>query len=167
MLDSVGLSGPFPTFWASMRSLCLLRISHTNLTGLLPASLGAIGGNGTCMKTLYLHNNRLFGPVPREIFTRGNLSTLFLGNNMLSGPLPQEVTLCTSLQSLDLEGNLMTWTRVGVRAFLGNAATYVLESWQQLLRGHRPKHIPCRTTSGIRNLVLSNNMFSGAPPAFR
>jgi len=139
MLESVGLSGPFPTFWASMRSLCLLRISHTNLTGLLPASLGAIGGNGTCMKTLYLHNNRLFGPVPREIFTRGNLSTLFLGNNMLSGPLPQEVTLCTSLQSLDLEGNLMTGR--------------VLES------------VPFSAMQQLTNLNLGSNFFEGTVPS--
>ncbi len=81
-----------------------LQLTHNNLTGELPASIGDLVN----LKVLNLHNNILKGKLPTSI---GNLSTLKILNvslNTLQGNVPEEISKIQSLEYLYIFANDFT-----------------------------------------------------------
>jgi len=83
-----------------------LELTHNNLTGELPASIG----NLVNLRVLNLHNNTLKGHLPTTI---GNLHTLKILNislNTLQGNIPEEISNIQSLEYLYIFANDFTGT---------------------------------------------------------
>ncbi|OAE29656.1 hypothetical protein AXG93_509s1080 [Marchantia polymorpha subsp. ruderalis] len=64
-------------------------------------------GNLTNLRRLNLHDNAFFGSLPADLFGSSAplLKTLFLHNNNLSGPLPASIDRLVALQHLDISNN--------------------------------------------------------------
>ncbi|KAK8603139.1 hypothetical protein V6N13_085332 [Hibiscus sabdariffa] len=85
----------------NLRSLEILDLSYSSLTGSIPAALG----NLTQLKHLDLSENHLCGLLPISVFNLTQLGFLDLSRNNLSGLLPISVFNLTQLGFLDLSRN--------------------------------------------------------------
>ncbi|KAK8985577.1 hypothetical protein V6N11_068830 [Hibiscus sabdariffa] len=90
-----------PDSIGNLRSLEMLDLSYSSLTGSIPAALG----NLTQLKHLDLSENNLSGLFPISVFNLTQLGFLDLSGNNLSGLLPISVFNLTQLGFLDLSRN--------------------------------------------------------------
>ena len=143
-LQSNGLTGSVPAWFADMSSLRILYLHDNNLTGTIPAAFGlhtglirfwldrnnltgsipAALGNMTNLRTLNLRDNQLSGSIPPELGNLSNLQHLRLHNNQLSGSIPAALGDMSSLRQLWVSNNQLSGS---IPAVLGN-----LSSLQQL-----------------------------------
>jgi len=91
----------------SNQSLRILDLSHNQLTGILPHSLGKFNN----LFWLDLSRNSVnphtgvIGPIPTSIGNLSNLRTLNLEGNMMNGTIPETIGQLTNLYSLHLLDN--------------------------------------------------------------
>lgn len=85
----------------------------------------AVGGR---VIRLYLHFNRLTGPIPPELGDLRSLVVLSLSENSLTGPIPRELANLHSLNALHLDGNQLTGPIPPELGNLRNLSSLVLEN---------------------------------------
>jgi len=90
------LTGSIPESLWTLRSLTQLFLGENKLTGNLSASIGKL--NSTLLKYLHVGQNRLSGPIPKEISNFVNLETLILDQNNFTGQLPDLSNLTRLVQ---------------------------------------------------------------------
>ncbi|KAL6629714.1 hypothetical protein ACP70R_029479 [Stipagrostis hirtigluma subsp. patula] len=78
-----------------------LVLSHNNLTGGVPAALGAL----TKLHIVDLSWNRLSGPIPPELSGMTSLESLDMSHNALSGAIPASLTRLSFLSHFDVSYN--------------------------------------------------------------
>ena len=87
-----------------MTSLEWLYLNNNQLTGPIPRQFGQL----TRLQRLLLNHNRLTGPIPTELARLSQLERLYLDNNQLTGPIPAELAELSQLQRLHLQYNQLT-----------------------------------------------------------
>lgn len=97
-----GIRGSLPPEWQGMRSLEVLRLWSTSLSGSLPR---AWAGLGPQLRVLALKRNRLSGPLPAEWSSLTGMAELALGANALTGRVPSSWAGMAQLSSLALHNN--------------------------------------------------------------
>uniref|UniRef100_A0A0E0JAM8 non-specific serine/threonine protein kinase n=1 Tax=Oryza nivara TaxID=4536 RepID=A0A0E0JAM8_ORYNI len=150
------LSGQIPATIGNLTMLSRLSLNENMLTGSIPSSLGNYP-----LETLELQNNRLTGPIPKEVLQISTLSTSAnFQRNMLTGSLPSEVGDLKNLQTLDVSGNRLTGE---IPASLGNCQIlqYCIMKGN-FLQGEIPSSIG--QLRGLLVLDLSGNNLSGCIP---
>lgn len=157
-----------------------LMLSSNNLSGTLPAQLGAL----EYLTSIFLSSNKLTGSIPTEITQCTELSSLFLNSNQLTGTIPTQIGSLTKLETLFLSSNKLTGSIPSQIGLLRNISTVILDSNQ--LTGTIPAEIgQCKLLSGfsvfgnkltgkipvqftvlpnLYGLNLENNQFSGTIP---
>ncbi|OEL24864.1 Phytosulfokine receptor 1 [Dichanthelium oligosanthes] len=78
-----------------------LVLGHNNLTGGVPAALGAL----TKLHIVDLSWNKLSGPIPSELSGMASLESLDLSHNWLSGTIPASLTRLSFLSHFDVSHN--------------------------------------------------------------
>ena len=133
-----------------------LSLSHNNLSGRLPSTLGQL----TRLETLRLTSNGLRGVIPPQLGNLEHLRIMKLGGNPLEGNIPPELGRLTALDSLDL-----AWTEISgaIPPELGNLANLkALELYESQLSGEVPPQLG--NLADLRSLALSNNALTGPIP---
>ncbi|KAG6432549.1 hypothetical protein SASPL_104129 [Salvia splendens] len=100
-ITSIHLPTTFPTFVFSFAFLRVLVLSNTNLTGVIPSSVG----NCSSLINLDLSVNSLTKSIPQEIGKLAFLQQLSLDSNFLDGQIPKEIGNCSNLHLLELFDN--------------------------------------------------------------
>ena len=88
----------------SLNIYTLLDLSNNQLSGKIPASLGAL----EALKLLNISYNKLSGKIPESFGDIKNLESLDLSHNQLSGSIPQTLTKLQQLTILDVNNNQLT-----------------------------------------------------------
>ncbi|XP_043700396.1 receptor-like protein EIX2 [Telopea speciosissima] len=146
-----GLSG------FSNKSLEILVLSYTELSGHLPISIGRF----LSLKQLDLSENQISGHIPDESFGQlSNLVSLSLSDNQMSGPIPERFGQLSNLISLDLSGNQISGPIPESFGQLSNLVSLYL-SYNQI-SGPIPESFG--QLSNLVSLYLSYNQISGPIP---
>ena len=151
-------------------------LSHNQLTGPVPASLGRLGD----LTHLDFSHNRLSGPLPGELggtidfrcinaaeeeenreVRLEDLTWLDLSNNQLTGPIPPSLGGLSNLTHLDLSHNALIRPIPPTLGGLSNLQTLDLSG--NTLSGSIP--VSLDSLSILQVLDLSNNTLSGTIPA--
>ncbi|KAL4271202.1 hypothetical protein GQ457_13G004440 [Hibiscus cannabinus] len=103
-LSYSNLSGPFPASLVNLTQLRSLSLSHNNLSGLLPISIF----NLTQVEFLDLSYNNLVGSLPSRVSGLSRLAELHLDHNFLSGRVPSWLFSLPSLVKLGISNNRLT-----------------------------------------------------------
>ena len=82
----------------------LLDLSSNQLSGEIPASLGAL----KALKLLNISHNKLSGKIPASLSDLENLESLDLSHNQLSGSIPPTLTKLQQLTTFDVSNNQLT-----------------------------------------------------------
>ena len=82
----------------------LLDLSNNQLSGHIPASLGAL----KALKLLNISHNKLNGKIPTSLGDLEHIETLDLSHNNLSGSIPSTLTKLQQLTILDVSNNQLT-----------------------------------------------------------
>ncbi|RVW48741.1 Leucine-rich repeat receptor-like serine/threonine-protein kinase [Vitis vinifera] len=82
----------------------LLDLSNNQLSGQIPASLGAL----KALKLLNISRNKLSGKIPTSFGDLENIESLDLSHNKLAGSIPLTLTKLQQLTSLDVSNNQLT-----------------------------------------------------------
>ena len=85
----------------SLNRYTLLDLSNNQLSGKIPASLGAL----EALKLLNISYNKLSGKIPESFGDIKNLESLDLSHNQLSDSIPQTLTKLQQLTILDVNNN--------------------------------------------------------------
>ena len=109
---------------------------------------------------LSLTDNRLNGPVSRELGDLSRLTHASLNGNGLTGPIPSELGRLSNLNSLDLGHNQLSGLIPRELGHLSNLAWLGLESNQ--LSGPIPSELG--GLAGLNLLFLQDNQLSGEIP---
>nr|XP_043621056.1 probable LRR receptor-like serine/threonine-protein kinase At1g56140 [Erigeron canadensis] len=91
-------------FIANMKSLTVLVLRNSKITGSIPTDIGEYQN----LTRLDLSFNNLTGQIPRDLFNMSRIIFLFLGNNSLNGTLPNVKS--RSLINIDLSYNELSGT---------------------------------------------------------
>lgn len=108
-LERNKLSGSIPDFfgsfvdWRGESHLRIVRLSHNNFTGNIPASISSL--TPRFLTYLELGHNALTGKIPEYFGNFKSLDTLDLSHNKLSGTLPKSFVNLTKIFNLDLSYN--------------------------------------------------------------
>jgi Leucine-rich repeat (LRR) protein len=186
-LSNNQLTGAIPSEIGSLSRLSVISL-HTNyLTAVIPSEIGSISQLGF----LSLHTNQLTGAIPAQIGWLFRLGVLYLDNNQLTGAIPSEIGFLTRLTVLSLHNNQLTggipllisnlFSLVNFhvhRNRLNGPITFQLTSFprlQQLFLHHNSFTGPLDdlfsssnhsfSSSGLLNLDVSDNLFSGSIPS--
>ncbi|XP_051186165.1 uncharacterized protein [Lolium perenne] len=87
--------------FSTLRTLTSLDLSHNELTGSIPSSMGLL----TELETMLLHANKIRGSIPPAFANLTKLRFLFLQENQLSGEIPRQIGKLSNLLSLNLSSN--------------------------------------------------------------
>ncbi|KAF7820485.1 receptor-like protein EIX2 [Senna tora] len=85
------------------RDFSSLDLSRNSLRGRIPSAMSALRS----MKYLFLHHNRLSGPLPDWLVQLKHLQELDLSFNSFLGSIPKDVGKMSSLTVLDLRSNVL------------------------------------------------------------
>ncbi|PWA86393.1 leucine-rich repeat protein [Artemisia annua] len=145
------LKGTFPAYsFGRMANLRGLSLSHNELTGPIPESLGSL----RLLEELDLFYNQLTGPIPTFI---GKLTKLVLSYNHLNGSIPESIGRLAALTVLDLSINQLTGP---IPTSLGRLVSLqVFSVYSNSLNGTIPVSIGQLTK--LRDLDISNNSLEG------
>ena len=149
------LDGPVPAQLGDLTRLTFLSLYENDLEGSIPSELGKL----TELTTLYLGGNRLTGSIPDSLRSLAKLRALSVNGNRLSGPVPSWIGDLRALEELNLSEN-----RLGGPLPAGFSALeklQLLSLYDNEISGPLPDF--ARMT-GMRNLFLSRNQFSGRIP---
>jgi hypothetical protein len=133
-----------------------LTLDHLNISGPLPASIGAL----TALEEIYLYANELSGSIPTAWGTLTSLRVLDLSSNALNGSVPLEFAGLTNLEELILNGNrLVSFSSI----VLGSMPRLKkLSASDNLLQGRLPFPSSGDSLSALEYVVLSNNLLQGS-----
>ena len=106
-LSNTGLTGKIPAWFANLSELEELDISKNSLTGELSSGVVCRYRN---LRLLNVSFNRLDGPVPACIATLDKVQTLRLHNNRFTEKIPLEFGFMRSLRELTMQNNLLEGT---------------------------------------------------------
>jgi hypothetical protein len=102
VLEGMRLGGPI-TVLSSLSQLRLLSLKDNAFNGSFPDMK-----QWRSLRHLYLHNNKLSGPVPESIGVVTRLLRFTASSNQLTGPVPLAITNLTHLATLRLEENYLS-----------------------------------------------------------
>lgn len=102
VLEGLHLAGPI-TVLANLSQLRLLSLKDNAFNGSLPDMK-----QWRSLRHLYLHNNKLSGPIPESIGALTRLLRFTASSNQLTGPIPLAITKLTHLATLRLENNQLS-----------------------------------------------------------
>jgi Leucine-rich repeat (LRR) protein len=173
------LTGPIPDSFGSLTNLLDLTLAYNGLTGQIPASLSE---TTTSIETLFIYNNNMSGPVPRDLgrympnLTRialtsnfftgtlpdglcegGNLQYLSVNNNTLGGAIPLSLASCPSLVRVRFDSNQFTSIPDG---FGRNSSLGILWAARNQLAGELPRGLG--VNSQLSDLDFSENQLTGS-----
>jgi hypothetical protein len=157
-LDGLGLTGSLPTSLSLLKSLEVLSIQSNFLAGNIPQSLL----NMSSLQTLQLTSNLFSGTLPKfQISSKSkNILQLLLGQNKFTGTIPSLIDLaCPKLQKMDLSSNLLIGN-IPPDILLMKKLTYL-----SLAKNKLNGSIFSNISSSLKNVILSNNEFSGEIPS--
>ncbi|KAF9605270.1 hypothetical protein IFM89_015886 [Coptis chinensis] len=141
------LSGPLPSFFSE--SLTRLDLKHNNLSGLLPPfSLPS------SLQYLSLSSNKFTGSVTRVLSQLTQLSYLDLSSNLFTGNIPGNL-FTFPINNLQLQRNVFS----GNILPLDQVTISTVDLSYNRLTGQISPML-----SGVQNLFLNNNKFSGQVP---
>ena len=133
-----------------------LYLPENSLTGPIPVELGQLVN----LRNLSLWGNRLTGAIPSWFGRFGNLSYLSLSGNQLTGNIPGELGQLSNLEGLDLAGNQLTGP---IPAELGQLVKLSdLALGDNRLSGNIPAELG--RLENLESLYISNNRLSGPIP---
>ncbi|KAH9323019.1 hypothetical protein KI387_017658 [Taxus chinensis] len=144
----------FLTDLTNCSNLEQVTMSHNNLTGTLPPSIGRLSSG---LSVLQLGYNKIRGNIPKMITNLTNLTYLDLGYNLLSGHIPSGIRRLHKLERLNLGGNRLEGSlpaEIGGMRALGLLDV----SWNKL-SGRIPGSLA--RLPQLRRLFLHHNHFSG------
>jgi Leucine-rich repeat (LRR) protein len=149
-----------PDFIAALPRLETVQLFMNNLTGRVPAGLGA----NAALRLVDLSSNRLTGVIPEALCASGDLHTVILMNNFLFGPIPGSFGSCTSLTRVRLGQNYLNGSIPAGLLYLPRLS--LLELHNNLLSGAVPSNpSPSASSSQLAQLNLSNNLLAGPLPS--
>lgn len=151
-LVSLGIWGPMPDKIHRLYLLEALDMSSNFLFGTIPSQMSRL----VKLRTLSFDENYFNGSVPEWLDSWSNLTVLSLKNNRLKGQVPSAVSRITTLIELVLSRNLLT----GKFPDLSNLSSLQL---LDLRENGLDSELPPLPT-GLANVFLSNNSFSGSIP---
>ena len=156
-LQSNGLTGAVPAWFADMSSLRILYLHDNNLTGTIPAAFGLHTG----LVRFWLDRNNLTGSIPAALGRMTSLRTLNLRDNRLSGSIPPELGNLSNLQHLRLHNNQLSGS---IPAALGDMSS-LRQLW--VSNNHLSGSIPAAlgNLSSLQQLNLHTNQLSGDIPS--
>ncbi len=141
-----------------------LRLHGQNLSGVIPAGLGYLGG----LELIYLHSNRLHGTIPGSLGMLTNLEQLRVDNNELEG-IEMGLGGASSLERLFAHRNHLQGE---IPADLGDLDNLEWLRLDSQISGDRPDDgltggIPAELANmdSIERLYLHRNKLSGDIPA--
>jgi hypothetical protein len=141
---------------AALDSVDRIVLNGNNLSGTLPAELGAL----TSLDYISMRGNFLTGEIPAALGSLSNLVNLILNNNFLSGTIPPELGNLPVLSELRLEVNQLTG---GIPPELAGATQlWALKLSQNQLTGSIPPELGSLTI--LSALLLDHNQLSGTIP---
>ncbi|KAF8052553.1 hypothetical protein N665_1545s0001, partial [Sinapis alba] len=138
-------------FIKDMKSLSILVLRNSNLTGTIPSNIAEYSS----LQQVDLSFNKLSGPIPDSIFNLKKLTHLFLGNNTLNGSLPtqkSQTLINVDVSYNDLSGSLPSWVSLPHLKLNLVANNFTLESLDKRgLPGLKclQKNFPCNRGKGI------------------
>ncbi|KAL6839026.1 hypothetical protein ACP4OV_031080 [Aristida adscensionis] len=155
-LRSQGLRGTISPEIGNITFLRLLNLSHNNLQGEIPASIGSLRR----LQRLDLRKNMLTGGIPSNISHCTSLSVIYIGDNALQGSIPAEIGGMPLLAVLKMYKNNFTGT---IPPSFGNLSQLAILS---LAENHLEGLIPAGIGNNLnlRFLQLSSNNLSGSLP---
>ncbi|XP_022929097.1 receptor-like protein 12 isoform X2 [Cucurbita moschata] len=180
-LSKTSISSDFP-IWLRARSLTALDLSHNQIVGPIPTSIGDQMPN---LKYLYLNGNLINDSLPLSLCKLKNLTEVDLSSNEFSG-MVQGCWLTSNLTILDLSSNNFSGTfpyshgnLSGIqRLFLGNnsfegSMPRILKNSKDMeildLEGNKfSGNIPTWVGNNLENLkclMLRDNLFNGTIPS--
>ncbi|ESQ28455.1 hypothetical protein EUTSA_v10019658mg, partial [Eutrema salsugineum] len=138
-------------FIKGMKSLSILVLRNSNLTGTIPSNIG----KNSNLQQVDLSFNKLHGPIPASLLNLNQLTHLFLGNNTLDGSLPTQKS--QTLRNIDvsyndLSGSLPSWVSLPNLKLNLVANNFTLEGLdKRVLPGLKclQKNFPCNRGKGI------------------
>ncbi|KAM0917443.1 hypothetical protein ACQ4PT_009514 [Festuca glaucescens] len=92
--------------FSALRTLTSLDLSHNELTGSIPSSMGLL----TELDTMLLHANKIRCSIPPAFANLTKLRFLILQENQLSGEIPRQIGKLSNLVSLNLSSNHLVGT---------------------------------------------------------
>ncbi|EOA32826.1 hypothetical protein CARUB_v10016137mg [Capsella rubella] len=173
-------TGSFPRFLFQLPKLHVIRISHTHLSGPLPANIGALShvedvaldnnrfhcsiSNLTQLTWLDLAGNRLTCTIPDVFKSMTRLCGLDLSNNRFFGKLPMSIaSLAPTVTFLDLSKNNLSGTIPNYLSKFGELST--LDLSRNRFSGAVPFNFAYMTS--IYHLKLSHNLLNGSFPTMK
>ncbi|KAH0898879.1 hypothetical protein HID58_048447, partial [Brassica napus] len=138
-------------FIKDMKSLSILVLRNSNLTGTIPSNIAEY----TSLQQVDLSFIKLHGPIPASLFSLSKLTHLFLGNNTLNGSLPTQKSKTLSnidVSYNDLSGSLPSWVSLPNLKLNLVANNFTLKSLDKRgLLGLKclQKNFPCNRGKGI------------------
>ncbi|KAK9107806.1 hypothetical protein Syun_023817 [Stephania yunnanensis] len=146
-LDNLSLSS-FP-------DLSYIDLWGNSLTGALPENIGVL------YKLTDLRGNSFTGLIPRTLCNLTNLRTLYLYQNSLSGPIPSEIENLKYVSQMDLSNNNLTGH---IPPSLGNMSSlHFLYLYANMLSSSIPQEIGNMGSIGV--IELSKNFLTGSIPS--
>ncbi|CAN6846869.1 unnamed protein product [Brassica oleracea] len=153
LMQSIGdiPNGGSLKFIKDMKSLSILVLRNSNLTGTIPSNIAEY----TSLQQVDLSFNKLHGPIPASLFSLSKLTHLFLGNNTLNGSLPTQKSKTLSnidVSYNDLSGSLPSWVSLSNLKLNLVANNFTLKSLDKRgLLGLKclQKNFPCNRGKGI------------------
>ena len=133
-----------------------LSLTDNRLNGPVSRELGDLSR----LTDLFLNGNELTGPIPSELGSLSNLNSLDLGHNQISGQIPPELGHLSNLAWLGLESNQLTGPIPSELGSLVRLNLLFLQDNQ--LSGEIPPELG--RLSDLHTLVLSQNRLSGEIP---
>ncbi|KAK9025615.1 hypothetical protein V6N11_038476 [Hibiscus sabdariffa] len=152
-LSYSNLSGPFPASLANLTRLVSLRLSNNNLSGVLPISIF----NLTQVEFLDFSNNKLVGSLPSQVTGLSRLAELHLDHNFLSGRVPSWLFSLPSLVELGISNNRLTGP---IGLFDKVAPLEAVDLSNNEIQGPIPD--PISELVNLTDLDLSSNNLSGS-----
>ena len=157
LLSNNNLYGTLPSsHLASLQNLTALDLSHNELSGTIPTTVGLLRNAEEFM----LNNNLLRGHAPTELgkLARGATTKFSLGVNPISGTLPRQLGDLTRLQYFDVAQTYMEGTLPALAP-----TVQVLHADHSPISGHlTPEMVGSMTT--LRSLGLAGTRLSGTLP---
>lgn len=151
----MGFGTDFPRWFRTQKSLVVLQLLNTSISGTLPTWL-----RGQNLTTLDLSHNQINGPLTTSIGDQmPNLQVLLLNDNHINGSLPPSICKLKNLKALDLSNNGLSGM---VHGCFMTSNLLLLDLSSNKFSGMFP--YSSGNLSSVQQLYLTNNNFEGCMP---
>ncbi|XP_026409468.1 MDIS1-interacting receptor like kinase 2-like [Papaver somniferum] len=156
-ISSNQLSGEIqPYLLSNWTQLVSLQLQGNFFTGTIPTEVGLLRN----LNVLYMHKNKLSGPIPSEIGNLSNLIELDLSENFINGSIPSSLVNLTMLEAVQFHTNRLSGVLPGE---IGNMESLMIfDVSMNKLQGELPSSI-----TQLQKLILFHlhtNKFTGSIP---